>query len=281
MKILIKIMIVSFVLLSCQKKNDTEKYPQSSKVELEKENNLMKKDINIQDSVYVQYYSNGNKKLMVNVVDGKYHGMYYCYYENSNLKESGAMVNGLKNGVWKYYNTSGKLDNVAQYYNDKKVIDLDKVDYSFISKNIKSEKAEIILPINWQEENKAESENVILICKKKCDDIFCPNITLTKEIINSSVEFDEYLTKNYKLLAAGLPDFKEVKQSKLLIGNLPAMQLVYLTQINGIQIGGITTWIKNKDTIYIITGMASNEKENGFLKYKGLFQEISFSFKTK
>ena len=53
---------------------------------------------------------------------------------------------------------------------------------------------------------------------------------------------------------------------------------IYTGVVNNIQLGGISTWVFKNDKIYVITGFALNEKENSFLKFEGLFKDVTNSF---
>ena len=43
----------------------------------------------------------------------------------------------------------------------------------------------------------------------------------------------------------------------------------------GVKLGGITTWVKKGRHIYIFSGIAINQKDSEFLRYKDLFQIIT------
>lgn len=268
----IYITIICTTLLSCQ--NDTKKS------ELEKNNTeIPKQSIVMEDSTYVRYYKNGSRKIIANIKNRKFHGKYIKLYENGKIAEIGVMVNGLKNGVWKHYNENATLIEVGQYYNDSLLYYLDKSDFSFLPQAIEQEKINISMPLNWQIGH-GDDPSILLVSQKKCETtIFCPNIILTKEILKKNMDFSNYLQISFELLQKRLPFFKPVAKGEITIDNLSAFQITYLMQVNGVKLGGITTWINNDSIIYIITGMANNESHGEFLKYKGLFKEITDSFK--
>lgn len=266
--------IVCLGLLACNNENN-----KTENSEMKENGNKPNKEI-AKDSTYVEYYENGSKKVIADTVNGKYHGLYNRFYMNGNIAESGIMINGFKSGVWKGYNEKGILVNVAEYYNDKLLFNLDKSNFSLLPKAIEQEGIEINIPINWETKD-GDTPNMLFVSQKKCDEatVFCPNITLTKEKLKDDMNLGDYLQSSIELLNKQLSNFKPVAKGEVLINGLSAFQITYLMQVNGVKLGGITTWINSNDTIYIITGMAINETNSEFLKYKGLFQEITDTFK--
>jgi hypothetical protein len=254
---------------ACQSKQNTEQ-------NMEKANNQSVAE----DTIHTEFYSNGNKKVVVNIEQGKYNGKYSFYSENGKLSEEGIMIMGLKNGIWKYYDKDNYLQKVLEYDNDKILFELDKADFSLLPHVIEKERIEINVPINWKTDTNYNLP-ILLSSKKKCDVsvVFCPNFTLTKEALQKDMTFDDYLKFSYKLMGQKISYFKAVTQGQLLINGLPAFQIAYLGLVNGVKLGGVTTWINKGNDVYIVTGLAINEKDSEFLKYKGLFQEVASSFR--
>jgi len=267
--------IICVGLFACDNRSNQTMSTTSS----ENDKETLEKNV-MRDSVYFEYYENGNKKVIASTEGGKYHGKYTALYENGNIAESGFMVNGMKSGVWKNYNEQGVLDNVKEYYNDKQMFDLDKADFSLLSRALEQEKIEINMPINWEVKG-GDDPRLLLVSQKNCNEsvAFCPNITFTKEKLKDEMDFNSYLQLSVDLLQKQLSYFKPVAKGEVLIDNLPAFQMTYLMQVEGIKLGGITTWINNNGVVYVVTGMAINEENSEFLKYKGLFQEVTDSFK--
>ena len=81
---------------------------------------VLKKNIDVKDSIFTSYYLNSNKKSTGFYNKNKAEGMWYFYYENGNLKMEGNMKVGEKNGIWKYYYENGNLSMEGQSVAGKK-----------------------------------------------------------------------------------------------------------------------------------------------------------------
>ena len=89
-----------------------------------------------------------------------------------------------------------------------------------------------------------------------------------------------YLSSSINQLKSRYLNYNEVSLNELRINGFKAYQLIYSIEEKGISLGAITTWILNKNNIYIVSGMSKNEnKKSDFLKIKGVFEEITASFK--
>lgn len=201
-------------------------------------------------------------------------------YDNGNISKSGFINNGAKNGIWKYFHTDGSLEKVHQYFNDTLLFVLDKNDFLFSRQFSENKEIGINIPIRW--EIQKDNSQTLLIARKQCIDstAFCPNITITKDILSDSnnIDFENYVKSNIILLSERLPYFKPIAGGNIIIDTLPAYQLTYLMQVNGVKLGGITTWIYNGLDAYVITGMAINEQDSEFLRFKVVFQGVTSSF---
>jgi len=261
--------VISIVLFSCEVK---------SKSIIQKEGNIKEETI-VNDNIYLEYHNNGNKKIEANIQNGKFNGKYIKFYKNGSIEEVGIMVDGLKNNVCKKYDQKGILIEVNQFFDDNVTLSLSVTDFLLEDTILDSNRIKLGSPIYW-DRVEIENTNVLFACQKKENkSVFSPNFTLTKEDL--PINFDEYLKKNIEILENSLPFFKRIGQGNLIINNLPAYQISYLMLINGVKLGGVTTWINNNGVIYVITGIAINEVDGEFLKYKGLFQEISRTFRRK
>jgi len=65
----------------------------------------------------VAYYVNGNKKLEVNMTNGKQDGYATSYYSNGKIESEGWMQAGDSQGEWSFYDERGRLSS-KQYYLD-------------------------------------------------------------------------------------------------------------------------------------------------------------------
>jgi|GEM_PF-1854035 len=230
----------------------------------------------IENNIRTEYYGNNNVKSLVKMKGDLEHGVYQEYYENNILKSTGVKIKGKKNGVWKNFSTDNKLTEVNYFYNDSLYYSLDKNDFIFSIKNV-TNNIKIKMPFHW-ERHQTDNERALFISKKKCIDSlsFCPIITLTYENVGSS-NINEYLEKNITLLSDYMPSYRKIKEREFEVNKNKAYELTYIATVNGIKIGALTTWVFHEDKCYIITGMSTNELNNEFLKYEGLFKEISSS----
>lgn len=213
-------------------------------------------------------------------VSNKGDGVYTEKHDNGNVFVRGFLKKGLKEGVWKYYQKDGSLADVYLFSEDSLLFELDKDDFIFSAKSLNKHNASIEIPIKWEVVQEKES-SLLLTANKLCGDsmIFCPNLTVVYESIQKSeIKFEEYIKKCINLLEQKFPYFKLVAAGDVSNEDHLGYQITYLMLIDNVKLGGITTWINNGSDVYIITGMASNEKNSEFLKYKSLFQEITSSF---
>jgi hypothetical protein len=237
---------------------------------------------NQKDSIHIEYYENGNKKVLSSIKDGKFNGYYKSFYKNGNIAKSGEMINNKKNSTWRYFNTNGTLEEVKIFDEDKLLFDMDTIDFSLSTIDVEEKNIKIDIPIHWDKITEYESP-LLLTSQKKCDDsfVFCPSITITKEKLQNNYSFNGYVNISYQLLQKRLGYFKPVSKGNLIINGHPAFQLTYFMLVDDVKLGGITTWIYNDGYVYIITGMSINEVDSEFLKYLGLFQEISATFRMQ
>ncbi|SNY99681.1 toxin-antitoxin system YwqK family antitoxin [Flagellimonas pacifica] len=228
-----------------------------------------------------EYYANGNVKLRAELKEGIEHGAYFKYFKNQTVEESGVKIKGKKNGLWKYYDSLGKIKSAKHFYNDSLVYNLDTSDFEYRSKIIDAV-LQVEIPEKWTVIKDAQTP-VLLALKKECEkDIpFCPNLTITYESSINTSEIETYLKKNDDVLKSSLNNYKVLKKREYVFEDNTYFEKVYIGSSQGINIGGITTWIFSNKRTYIITGLALNEKENSFLKYEGLFKDIINEIKLK
>jgi hypothetical protein len=233
------------------------------------------------ENTHIEFYKNGEKKIIASIKDGKLNGEYKRFHKNGKIAESGTMVNNLKNNIWRFFTEEGILDKVEIYSNDELLFVMNKSDFSLYPKFIESENIEIFIPINWETDIENIYPFVVMTSVKKCDDsfIFCPNITIIREKLQNGNNFNDFVNMSTKLLQQHLTNFKTIVSGYVTINGFQAFQIIYLMYVDNIKLGGITTLINYEEDIYTITGMACNEKNSEFLKYKDLFREIIASFK--
>lgn len=205
------------------------------------------------------------------------------YYENGEIKCIGRIVDGNKLGVWKYYDENNVLNKAVQHTSDTVSYELDVNDFAFSTFHFHNEKGSIKIPENWQ--TKLQPDNtisIILSSRKECDStsMFCSTFSVTLE---NNLEFPlaKLAEEEFKLFIEKFPKYKIVDDGKININGLEGFQKVYIFSVNGLDLGGITTWIRTEKYIFILTGIAPNLNQREFIKYLGALQEITNSFNYK
>jgi hypothetical protein len=237
--------------------------------------------IEANDSIKIEYFKSGRIKVKAKLKDGVEHGSYFKFYENQSLAQTGLKIKGKMNGVWKYYNSKGEINSVKHFFNDSILYNLDVNDFSF-SKRIIKNHLEVNLPIDWNIIERIDSEQVLISTRKDCDKSmsFCPSITITYESsITDEKQIMNYIEKSNIILSSSFKNYKTVKERKYIFDGQNYYEKIYIGNVNGMNLGGITTWIFDKKNTYIISGLALNEKEYSFLKQEGLFKDITNSIK--
>lgn len=69
---------------------------------------------------YLSYYENGQKKIEMNLKEGKKHGKIRIYFDNGNLHELQSYRNNLMSGKWEMYNLEKAKLSVAHYKRGRK-----------------------------------------------------------------------------------------------------------------------------------------------------------------
>lgn len=257
--------VVIITMISCK--------DESKQVKLNNSNNS--------SDIKEEYYANGNIKFKAELKEGIEHGAYFKFHKNQAVEESGIKIKGKKNGLWKYYDSFGKIKSAKHFYNDSLVYNLDTSDFEYHSKKI-DDVLQVEIPEKWTIIKDIQNP-VLLALKKECEkDIpFCPNLTITYESSINTSEIETYLNKSDDVLKSSLDNYKMLKKREYVFEGNTYFEKVYTGSSQGINIGGITTWIFSNKRTYIITGLALNEKGNSFLKYEGLFKDIISEIKLK
>lgn len=215
------------------------------------------------DTLVYSYILRGNKP----------YGIFRSYLKGK-LFCQGLMVDSLKTSVWKYYNPStSDLDSVAHYFNDKKVFTLDKNDFNLKSMLMNFSKVKVLVPSDWIVKENYEG-TLFAIIKNKKDDGYKPNITLMYDI---NKDFDNYCRTAINMTLGQFSNSKIIETKDLRINDSEAREYVFTGNVNGKLLGSIVLIIKHNEGYYIYTASAGNTLEGGFLKYKGLFEEILYS----
>ena len=233
------------------------------------------------DSQHIEYYPNRKEKMNAQLKAGKMQGAYRSFYENGTAREKGMMADDQKTGLWYFYDSSGRLNQVGIYANDKMVRNLDTADYHLVSKKLAPEKMQLTVPYDWQVVDVGVNPMVVMVCEKKCNeaDQFCPNFTFTKEPLDGRGTFDDYIAYGDTMLKATIPNFKLVSKGKTTINGYKAYRVEYRGKAENLQLGSVMTLFYAKDTVYIMNCMAKDQPKGNFDNYQNLFMEISNSVK--
>ncbi|WP_109300056.1 toxin-antitoxin system YwqK family antitoxin [Aquimarina sp. AU474] len=234
------------------------------------------------DSIYVESYVDGKDKIVSEIENGFFHGLYHSYYKNGNIESSGVMIKGKKFGIWKFYNKSSELVRISKYIEDSVQFDFDEGDFPTRKFDFSSLKTSIIIPNSWKEIAHANKQKPLLELEQKCSNSsgICPKIIVTREKTND-VNFLDYINQNLALPENNLSGFIKVDEKQFEINGLKAFRLQYKTVINGVTIAGAINFIeKAKGDVYMIFVRAENSEANkDYLKYRLLFNDIVNSFK--
>lgn len=236
------------------------------------------KKSNANSNIKEEYYSNGNIKVRVPLKNNIEHGHYYSFHNNGMIEKSGVVIKGKKNGLWKYSDSLGRVFAAKQYYNDSIVHNLDAIDFDYLNKKL-DKNIEIKIPKKWTVVNDFVEKPILLVLRKECKKTvsFCPNLTITYESSIIETEQDKYIKKSNEILKSNFKNYRVIKERKYFSNGITYYEKIYTGNSKDINIGGITTWIFSSNKTYIITGLALNEKDNPFLKYEGLFKDITNS----
>jgi hypothetical protein len=226
-----------------------------------------------------EYFENGNVKTHVGMKNGIEHGVYFEYHEDGSLAVSGLKINGKKNGLWKSFDKKRKIIFVKQLYNDNLVYELNKEDFKFRKTKL-NKKIKIDVPYKWKVNEYPDSKQILLTARKECDENieFCPTFSLTLEKREKSFELKKYKENTDSILQMKFSNYRILKERDYSFKGITYYEKIYTGVVNNIQLGGISTWVFKNDKIYVITGFALNEKENSFLKFEGLFKDVTNSF---
>ena len=86
------------------------------------DNKIIKSKINYinnkREGKYIEYYTNGNIKIIFNCINDKIEGEYKLYYNNGSLKIKINYINNKREGIMEYYNNDGNLKEY-EFINDK------------------------------------------------------------------------------------------------------------------------------------------------------------------
>ncbi|HMI60789.1 MAG TPA: hypothetical protein VK518_07775 [Puia sp.] len=229
------------------------------------------------DSVQVNYFDNGTRSDETSIKNGVPNGPYTSYYQNGSIKETGLLINGRKGTIWKIFDSSNKLLRVQHFDDDKVIFDLPVDDFTFERKSNDKAGFSIKLPRSWI--TAFSDSSALMTSHKNCDSgVFCPNIIITKGLMttNSFTSFGDTIKRT---LMSHFNGCRIVTERQFEIDKKPSYQAAFMFEAENRQLAGVVTVIQHQTEVYNIISMAGNEPSGSFLKYKGLFEEIAYSFR--
>jgi hypothetical protein len=231
------------------------------------------------DSTHVVYDENGNLQSSVAIKNGVKNGIYTSYYPNGKVKETGLMDKSKRTSVWKLYSKSGDLEKADVYYADSVILNLDPAEFRFTQQSVKKYGFSIDVPKAWK--TNVDQQGMLLVSSKNCVGlVYCPNITITKDTLVAQT-FQEYAIETRDAILESLAKAEVITDRVYTINSLPAYQFAYSFEEGTRKLGGVSTLVNSSTGIYIITGLAPNDPPGSFLKYKGFFEEVAYSFRVK
>jgi antitoxin component YwqK of YwqJK toxin-antitoxin module len=87
----------------------------------------------LKDGIWIQYFQNGQKKLVSKYVQNIRTGDFMMYYDTGNLEVNGHYANNLMQGKWTRYDEKGEVKSIIDYVNGKPLNPevIDKKDQEF------------------------------------------------------------------------------------------------------------------------------------------------------
>jgi hypothetical protein len=228
------------------------------------------------DSVMVNYSDNGTRSDETTIKNGVPNGPYISYYQNGSIKETGLLINGLRNSVWKFFDSSNNLSQVRHYADDKVIYNLPVSDFTFDKKSNDKAGFSLKLPRSWVTAFSDSSR--LMTSHKNCDsDVFCPNIIITKGLMTGN-SFTSFADSVKRTLVSQFKGSHVVTERIFEIDKKPSYQAAFTFENENMHLAGLVTVIQHRSDVFNIISIADNEPAGSFLKYKGLFEEIAYSF---
>lgn len=91
-----------------------------SQIIIDKDGLYYNEDNELFTGSYVEFYDNGNKKIELDLKDGKKDGKVFLYFENSEINEMRSYKEGLKHGLWETWNENKIKIAEANFNNNLK-----------------------------------------------------------------------------------------------------------------------------------------------------------------
>lgn len=195
------------------------------------------------------------------------------YYSSGEKKSQGVLVDDLKNGIWKDYDDQGNLVQVAYYYQNKKVTDLDVADFNLKNEQSSEGNFSMLLPSSWA--LKKDYKGALLLAVKQLpnDDVFSPTINVVKVDKPTDVSFNEFLALNIKDLQSSYDEFKVREENNIEVSEKRAYEIMYFVRVGDQKLGVLSTYYDLNQSSYIVTCIAEGKGEE-FVKYKDLFKQL-------
>ena len=91
------------------------------------------------------------------------------------------------------------------------------------------------------------------------DEKFTPSINLVKFILPNELSFKEYVKKNLDGIHSIYANLEVKSQENFTIEGREAFKIVCLVQAGNLNLGMVSTYVLNKNEVYIITCIAKGE----------------------
>lgn len=106
----IYILILSIILIGCDKSKDVKKYFQNGKIKSE----YTSIDNKIEGK-FKTYFQSGHLEYESNIMHGQRNGIEIAYYENGKVKMKGSCKDDKEFGFYYFYDNNGKTDSIIEY----------------------------------------------------------------------------------------------------------------------------------------------------------------------
>ena len=217
---------------------------------------------------------NEASRIEAKKLDGKYHGKFEEYDKFGNKVVDGYMQKGNKIGLWKYYNENRTIEKARNYLNDTTFVVLEAKDYKYEEVFFDKIKCYLAIPSSWEKQIEFENPNILISAvKSNSGDTFNSNIVMSYEKLGNLTP-EQYVANNKATLEREYENFNEVSFKKSKVSKFESYELQFATNVNGVDISGITVWSKVNDNIVTFTGSCITEDIS---KYIFLFKETAYS----
>lgn len=246
------------------------------------QNNNAGENVANSDTLQISTYPSGKIHEEISMKNGARDGKYTAYHENGAVAMTGTYTLNQKSNLWKSYSPSGQLELVEYYSEDRVVAKPNASDFNFKTYTTPSGNLTLSYPSAWTI-NTSNHSNFIFNCSKAADkdETFQANLTITVDTLHSDSTMESFIASSINLLKQNYINVNPVAKDEYYINQMPAFQLFYSFDLNGIKISAVSTYLFNGRQVIMCTGLASHQPSGNFLRYKDVFLEITNSIQVK